>query len=193
LPCCGRPFCVTPPARLARTYRQRWMPTPRRQQLSYYAYHEGWRLAWAVTFLRLVLVSFFPAEVGARRGVPGLSKRNHAGFLRATQPSPETALARDQNRGIPSGSRQIAKSSSTKTRERKNDRRTAVFVLDPMKAPRLAQVLTEQLTVVRVQQSHLPVIPLHLDMPADPAWRCAVVADSTSTQPSKCTVRWLYW
>jgi hypothetical protein len=52
----------------------------------------------------------------------------------------------------------------------------AVFVLDPMAAPRLAQVLAQQLTVVRIQQSHLPAIPLHLDTPTDPARRCAVVS-----------------
>ena len=51
----------------------------------------------------------------------------------------------------------------------------AVFVFDAMAAARLAQVLAQQLAGVRVQQAHLPGIPLHLDAPADPARRRAVV------------------
>ena len=51
----------------------------------------------------------------------------------------------------------------------------AVFVLDAMAAARLAQVLAQQLAVSGIQQPHLPGIPLHLDAPADPARRRAVV------------------
>ena len=44
-----------------------------------------------------------------------------------------------------------------------------------MAAARLAQVLAQQLAGVRVQQPDVPGIPLHLDAPADPARRRAVV------------------
>ena len=44
-----------------------------------------------------------------------------------------------------------------------------------MAAARLAQVLAQQLARLRIHQSHLPQIPLHLDVPADPARRRAVV------------------
>jgi len=37
-------------------------------------------------------------------------------------------------------------------------------------------VLAQQLTVVRVQQSHHLAVPLHLDTPTDPARRRAVVS-----------------
>ncbi len=50
-----------------------------------------------------------------------------------------------------------------------------VLVLDAMAAARLAQVLAQQLARARVQQAHVSRIPLHLDAPADPARRRAVV------------------
>ena len=50
-----------------------------------------------------------------------------------------------------------------------------VFVFDAMAAARLAQMLAQELPGVRVQQADLVGIPLHLDAPADPARRRAVV------------------
>ena len=50
-----------------------------------------------------------------------------------------------------------------------------VLVFDAMPAALLAQVLPQQLAGLRIQQPDVTGIPLHLNPPADPAWRCAVV------------------
>src|SRR6266852_6000966 len=52
----------------------------------------------------------------------------------------------------------------------------AVFGKDAMCAARLTQVLAQQLSGVRMEQANSPSIPLHLDPPADPAGRRAVVS-----------------
>ena len=44
-----------------------------------------------------------------------------------------------------------------------------------MASTRLEQVLAQELPGLRVHQADLVGIPLHLNVPADPARRCAVV------------------
>jgi hypothetical protein len=48
--------------------------------------------------------------------------------------------------------------------------------LDAVAAARLAQVFAQQLACRGVHQPHLPQIPLHLDVPANPSRRRAVVS-----------------
>ena len=50
----------------------------------------------------------------------------------------------------------------------------AVAIVDAMIAARRAQMLTEQLVRLRVDEPHVQVVPLHVDAPADPAGRRAV-------------------
>ena len=52
----------------------------------------------------------------------------------------------------------------------------AVFGKDAMRTARWTQVLAQQLSGVGMEQANSPPIPLHLDPPADPAWRRAVVS-----------------
>jgi len=51
----------------------------------------------------------------------------------------------------------------------------AVFVLDAMLPAHLRQVFPQQFAGLRVQQTNVPEIPLHLHPPADPSRRRAVV------------------
>ena len=51
----------------------------------------------------------------------------------------------------------------------------AVFVFDAMPAALLPQMLAQQLPGARIEQAHVRVVPLHLNAPADPARRRAVV------------------
>jgi len=53
--------------------------------------------------------------------------------------------------------------------------RRAIRVSDPMPAARGADVLTQELSGRRRQESHVPIGPLHLDALADPAGRRGVV------------------
>ena len=54
--------------------------------------------------------------------------------------------------------------------------RGTILVLDAMAAALLAQMLAQQLTGARIEQPHMCGIPLHLNAPADPARRRAVVS-----------------
>ena len=49
-----------------------------------------------------------------------------------------------------------------------------VTIVDPVIAPRRAQMLTQQLPRLRVDEPHVQVVPLHVDPLADPARRRAV-------------------
>src|SRR5258708_13131406 len=50
-----------------------------------------------------------------------------------------------------------------------------VLVFDAMASTRLAQVFAQELSGLRVHQTDLVRIPLHLNAPADPPRRCAIV------------------
>src|ERR1039457_4510438 len=45
-----------------------------------------------------------------------------------------------------------------------------------MSATLLPQMLAQQLAGARIDQSHVHRVPLHVDLPPDPARRCAVVS-----------------
>ena len=51
----------------------------------------------------------------------------------------------------------------------------AVGVLDPMPAARDAQMLAEELARLRMEQPDLRGVPLDVDAPANPPWRCPIV------------------
>lgn len=53
--------------------------------------------------------------------------------------------------------------------------RRPVGVVDPMPAPRGAQMLAQQLAGLRREEPHVQVVPLHLHALPDPAGWCAVV------------------
>src|SRR6266850_6950362 len=53
--------------------------------------------------------------------------------------------------------------------------RRPIVIVDPMPPTWSAQMLAQQLAGLRGEQSHVQVVPLHLDSLADPAWRRAVV------------------
>ena len=50
-----------------------------------------------------------------------------------------------------------------------------IFFLDAISAALLAQVLTKKLVGVRMQDTHVQRVPLHLHRSPDPSWRQAVV------------------
>jgi hypothetical protein len=58
-----------------------------------------------------------------------------------------------------------------------------------MPATRCADMLAKQLAGLRLQQADVEIIPLHIDAAPNAPGRRAVVGPSTSTQPSRCTVR----
>jgi hypothetical protein len=51
----------------------------------------------------------------------------------------------------------------------------AIGVLDAMPAPRSPHMLAQELAGLRIQQADKEVVPLHVDPPADPTGRRAVV------------------